>query len=1272
MNVRLTALVVLGLCAVPPAGDEPPYQRLLQGDDATRAEASEKRIEELREAGSFQEAQAVARTLLELRRRVQGDNHWQTGDANRLLNTLEKIAALPAEAQGELARAVKVERAASQLDGQGHYTEATPLRRHQLEIYEHHLGEACPETADAYNNLAGNLYFQGKYVEAEPLFQKALAIRHRTLGEAHPHTAESYNDLGLNLYSQGKYLKAEPLHQKALTIRRQALGEAHRRTADSYNNLALSLNAQGKHGEAEPLYRKALAIWRQTLGEAHPDTASGYSNLGRNLDSQGKYSEVEPLLQKALAIRRQALGEAHPRTATSYDNLALSLYSQGKYGEAEPLYRKALAIRRQALGEAHPRTATSYNNLALSLYSQGKYGEAEPLYREALAIDRQALGEAHPETATSYNNLADNLNAQGKYGEAEPLYQKALAIRRQALREAHRRTADSYNNLAHNLDAQGKHDEAEPLHRAALAIYRQTVGEGHADTATSHNNLAHNLNAQGKHGEAESLHRAALAIYRQALGEAHPRTATSYNNLALSLYSQGKYGEAEPLYREALAIHRQALGEAHRRTADSYNNLAHNLDAQGKHGEAQALWILGERVREVARLRTTSVGLERAYFDSRYSNLPLITSLARAGQTTPAWRYLEASLARGLLDELSASRSQSLPEADQQRVRTLSEQLSRLEKEIAALLTAKELAEQLRGQVQRLIQQRQELETELTRIAAAQSSREVYDLERVQSRLPPEAALVAWVDVQGKPGATDANREHWACVLRHKGPPVWVQLPGSGPQRAWTQDDDDLLRRLRRVLRAPGREALRDEQTLLTRVLAQRLTPLEPCLRGNADNLAAKHLLVESAWWMAGVPIEALTDDYTISYVPSGTLFARLREQRRESTSPASQAPRLLAVGAPNFQRPAPPVTAAGLLPESGLLISQVVPDSNAAQSGIRAGDVLLGYAGMRLSALADLKRALSKQPEAKSGEEVRVPVEVWRDGKTLALRVRQGPLGIQTSPRPAKEEVLAKQDGDRVLRASRGKGWKDLPGARREITAIAPLFDRPVTLLGSEASEQRLDQLAVAGELQQFRYLHFATHGEVNARIALESGLILAQDRLPDPVDQILGGEYPYDGRLTAAEMRRWKLDAELVTLSACETGLGERLGGEGYLGFAQALFTAGARSVVLSLWPVDDLSTALLMSRFYQNVLGKRAGLAKPLPKAEALREAKQWLRQLPRADCDRLAKALSQAEPRGALVEKDDKPVVPAPRSGDSAGPPYADPYYWAPFILLGDPE
>src|SRR5262249_52434171 len=132
MKFRLAVYVMLGLCPLAAAGEDPPYQRMLQGDDATKAAALEKRIDELREAGGFKEAQAVARTLLDLRSLVQGENHWQTDDAGRLVGTLEKIAALSADAQAEVAKAKKAARAASQLERQLKFAKAAPLRRQQL------------------------------------------------------------------------------------------------------------------------------------------------------------------------------------------------------------------------------------------------------------------------------------------------------------------------------------------------------------------------------------------------------------------------------------------------------------------------------------------------------------------------------------------------------------------------------------------------------------------------------------------------------------------------------------------------------------------------------------------------------------------------------------------------------------------------------------------------------------------------------------------------------------------------------------------------------------------------------------------------------------------------------------------------------------------------------------------------------------------------------------------------------------------------------------
>jgi CHAT domain-containing protein len=350
------------------------------------------------------------------------------------------------------------------------------------------------------------------------------------------------------------------------------------------------------------------------------------------------------------------------------------------------------------------------------------------------------------------------------------------------------------------------------------------------------------------------------------------------------------------------------------------------------------------------------------------------------------------------------------------------------------------------------------------------------------------------------------------------------------------------------------------------------------------------------------------------------------------------------------------------------------VPGSNGARAGLRAGDVLLRYQDTALKTLADLSTQIQAPPP---DTKTRFPVQVWRAAETLTVEVLPGPLGVSVAREPAPEALARRRRIDAELVASRGADSpKALPGTRVEVAALARRFRearQPLTLLtDSDASEQRLAELAADGSLGKVRYLHLATHGTVDWGFHLQSAILLARDRLPDPARQLDAGLPVYDGRLTAAEMLRdWNLDAELVTLSACETGLGTYAGGEGYLGFAQALLVCGSRSVVLSLWPVDDAATALLMDRFYANLLGQRDGLTKGLGKAAALAEAKAWLRTLPRAEAVKRAAALTSGVERGAGREALPRaPAAPETRSDDE--PPYAHPYYWAAFVLVGDPD
>ena len=200
-------------------------------------------------------------------------------------------------------------------------------------------------------------------------------------------------------------------------------------------------------------------------------------------------------------------------------------------------------------------------------------------------------------------------------------------------------------------------------------------------------------------------------------------------------------------------------------------------------------------------------------------------------------------------------------------------------------------------------------------------------------------------------------------------------------------------------------------------------------------------------------------------------------------------------------------------------------------------------------------------------------------------------------SDRPAAEALVARRSADAVLRHSRGAAFARLPGSAREVRSIAGLFGQSEVHLGSDASEQTLESLRSRDELASFAVIHLATHGEVDDLSPMNSRLLLSQDRLTDPTVAPSLDAPAYDGILTAGEvLGTWKLRAELVTLSSCRSGLGRPSGGEGHVGFAQAFFLAGARSLVVSLWAVDDRATSLLMTRFYQNWLGKRRAWTGP----------------------------------------------------------------------------
>lgn len=173
------------------------------------------------------------------------------------------------------------------------------------------------------------------------------------------------------------------------------------------------------------------------------------------------------------------------------------------------------------------------------------------------------------------------------------------------------------------------------------------------------------------------------------------------------------------------------------------------------------------------------------------------------------------------------------------------------------------------------------------------------------------------------------------------------------------------------------------------------------------------------------------------------------------------------------------------------------------------------------------------------------------------------------------------------------------LPFTRTEadqILAVAPR-DSSLKVLGFRANRS----IATSDELSQYRYVHFATHGYLDTRRAGLSAIVLS---LVDEQGK------PQDGFLRTHDIYNLKLPAELVVLSACETGLGKDVTGEGLEGLTRGFMYAGARRVVVSLWNVNDKATAALMQRLYNGMLrnNKTPAAALRAAQIEMLR-TRQW---------------------------------------------------------------
>ncbi len=244
----------------------------------------------------------------------------------------------------------------------------------------------------------------------------------------------------------------------------------------------------------------------------------------------------------------------------------------------------------------------------------------------------------------------------------------------------------------------------------------------------------------------------------------------------------------------------------------------------------------------------------------------------------------------------------------------------------------------------------------------------------------------------------------------------------------------------------------------------------------------------------------------------------------------------------------------------------------------------------------------------------------------TLNLLAMANPTGFP--------EAAGGKEGNAIERSfSYSLPSTPLKFAEEEVRTISGLFDKKSVevFYKSDATEKKLK----TKDLKDFKFLHFATHGIFNEENPYRSGILLSR-----------GDDPNNDGLLQYHEIYDLKTDADTVVLSACKTGLGRVVKGDGLIGISRGFMIAGARSVLVSLWNVSDKSTSILMKNFYEN------RVRKGMRSAAALRAAKLELMNM---------KFTDDSE-RGISG-------ISGSRKGGSKRP-FAHPYFWAAFILTGE--
>ena len=784
---------------------------------------------------------------------------------------------------------------------------------------------------------------------------------------------------------------------------------------------------------------------------------------------------------------------------------------------------------------------------------------------------------------------------------------------------------DQLNQQVMQLYEEGQYAQALDSATQSLELARTNFGEDHPDTAASLNNLAMLYKALGDYAAALPLYQRALAICEQVLGPSHPNTATGLNTLAVLYQSLGDYAAALPLYQRALAIYEQVLGPSHPNTAISLNNLAALCAPLARPVEALDLMQRAITLRDglIGQIfAITSDSQRSAYLKTFAWELDVFLSLVfqyRSSDVAAVHAALELILRRKAIGaEAQAAQHQALFSGQYphlapklQQVQTLREQLIRKRLNSSGpegLDAYTALLAEWEARKDRL---EAELARDIPEMNLEQRLRNV-DRAALARVMPLGVALVEVVrfhlyDFTAVParGERTWQAARYLAFVVPANEPDNVHMVDLGA----AEEIDTLVEAFRDSLIRSGSGRIgTQQQPLLTQAQDSgrdlRVAVFDP-LRAALNGCT--HLLLSPDGGLTRLPFEVL---------PVGNEQLLMDAYRISYLSTGRD---VLRFDAQSSGRPTMPVVAAD--PDFNLIVDEQSPYSVSLHPGYEAHST-----SRHARDLDRTRMGFARLPGTRlEGERIatRLGVEPWFDHTALETRLKscQSPRILHLA---THGHFLSDQEYDlnKTLHTLGLPGWQGGSGADR--------FSGP----GLENPMLR-SMLALAG-----------------------ANTWLKDQPLPPEAE---------DGLLTAEDVSGLNLlSTDLVVLSACETGLGSVRTGEGVFGLRRAFMLAGAKTLVMSLWKVPDLATAVLMDQFYEQLLTHK------LSRDEALRAAQRYTRDVTVGQLKSGGWLNTETIERLAGGREKSKEELQHLAQQPDEHRPFSHPYYWGAFILQGDPR